>query len=91
MTTEYREEEQLVKRRVEVRTLCDRCGQEIRALASSYDTREFELEFTAGRSYPDGGQKSGWRVPDLCDACVAMPQQLLRENGFKITPVEVDW
>jgi hypothetical protein len=69
---------------------CDRCGAEIPE-EGVYETRDLDLRFTTGSSYPEGGSKEGWQVEDLCDGCVASLELLLTKWGATVTPYEIDW
>ena len=76
---------------VQEKVMCDRCQAEFDPDPCCYSTREFELEFTEGTSYPDSGDKTGWEVEDLCDDYVKFLKELLIDNGFTITPIERSW
>jgi hypothetical protein len=58
---------------------------------SPYGTREFTLEFTTGCAFPEGGDKHGWCVPDLCDECVPKLLTLLEAEGIVIAEIEEYW
>lgn len=71
-------------------TFCDWCGASIPG-ERTYDVREFTLSFESGYAYPEGGEKKGWRVEDLCDNCVAKLRTLIEKAGIKTVDTEVDW
>lgn len=78
------------KRKKVIAVKCDKCGDDI-PKESRYSTRDFEIEFTRGSAYPDGGHKIGWQVEDLCDNCVDYLKTVLEENGFPTSKVDIDW
>lgn len=87
MTTEYREEEYTAKRKIEVRTYCDRCGKDV-IEKRHCNTREFALYFAEGNEY--GGEYpsrdvEGFQVKDLCDDCITFLRQVLIGNGFNLS------
>jgi hypothetical protein len=82
--------EEIVKRHRLIRTECDWCGAVI-PNPGAYYTVDFTLEFLEGSSYPEGGYQEGWRVEDLCKACVGKLEQLLKDNGIRVVPAERDW
>ncbi len=85
-------ETKIVTRRELAKITCDKCALEIPdTYWGSYDIREFDLSFAEGSSYPDGGNKEGWEVEDLCNECIKWLYKLLTENGVKITKVDVYW
>jgi len=93
MTKHYEEylETVIQTKRRYVNTTCDNCGEEI-SYAGMYNTREFNLEFTKGTSYPEeGGHKIGWAVEDLCDTCVEWLKNILLKNDVIICKVDIDW
>ena len=69
---------------------CDKCGADIME-PDSFDTRNFSLEFTRGKSYPEGGHSTGWRVEDLCDDCAPDLRALLDQNGYTVSDLDIDW
>ena len=73
-----------------IRVTCDRCNSKI-SDEEPYDTREFDLSFAKGSSYPDGGNKEGWEIEDLCDSCVGWLRELLTENDVRVTKIDVWW
>ena len=73
-----------------IRTECDRCGAVIPP-DEPYEDRELDLRFTIGSSYPEGGNKDGWQVEDLCDECVTGLHKLLQEWGCTISDYQIDW
>lgn len=90
--TEKYTKEQVYERTVAV--ICDWCECSIPLTPNEYgpgDTREFQLVFTTGTSFPEGGSKEGWEVQDLCDACVIRLRTLLEDQGVRISEVEGDW
>ena len=91
MTKKWETYTKTVEQRRCVSVTCDLCGEEICERRHIYSVRDFELEFTEGDCYPDGGFKEGWRVEDLCNQCVGKLKELLVVNGFKISKVAVDW
>jgi len=36
-------------------------------------------------------KKEGWEVEDLCNSCIRWLNELLIENGVKITKIDIDW
>lgn len=82
--------EETVTRPYVVKTVCDKCGCEVDD-GKSHDTRDFELEFTTGKNYPDCGYQEGWQVPDLCNDCVGWLKTVLQDNGVTIKEIERDW
>ena len=87
---EETEETRTYTKRTLIRTECDRCGAEIPE-EDTWDTRELDLRFTTGTSYPEGGHKLGWQVEDLCDDCLSELKTWLKDWGAKIIPYEIDW
>ena len=73
-----------------LKTICDWCEKEVLE-PGGHDTREFELEFSEGTSYPEGGSRSGWQVEDLCDNCIYKLRVLLEKKGVTTSALEVDW
>lgn len=69
---------------------CDWCGVSMED-PRGYDDRDFDLEFTEGASYPGSGDRTGWKVADLCDRCVKRLRTLLEEKGVTISAVDVSW
>ena len=73
-----------------IKVLCDRCGSEL-PKPRHHCTRELQITFATGFSYPDSISKQGWQVEDLCDDCVSWLRSLLEANGVKVVPYAVDW
>ena len=90
MTRKYETELVTVQREKLVSAACDWCGGTVED-ARGYDTRGFTLEFTKGEEYPEGGDKHGWQVEDLCDGCVDQLHSLLLDNGINISTVDRSW
>lgn len=88
MTSVVETYEVTVRREKVVKTVCDGCHQEMPKL-EPYETREFDLVFTKGDSYPEGASGKGWRVVDLCDDCANNLRQVLEHLGYHIE--EIDW
>jgi len=90
MTCKYKEE--TITRVVEklVSITCDWCGVSMES-PRGYNERNFRLEFTTGSSYPDGGNKTGWGVSDLCDKCVVRLRALLKEQDVTTSVVDITW
>ena len=89
MSRKYTRYTEKVERKRIISVICDRCGATIPG-PGIYEVREFRLEFSIGYSYPDSGNREGWEVEDLCDACVEWLHLLLREEVI-ISKLEVDW
>lgn len=69
---------------------CDWCGCDMKP-TGKYEVQEQTLEFTKGKSFPDGGSAKGWKVGDLCDPCVDKLRELLIANGIRTFEVSSDW
>jgi hypothetical protein len=96
MTSIYKEVREIkeVVREEFVTCICDGCGRDLEKYygQKGYNTRNFELEYTSGTSYPGpSGNEEGWKIEDLCDECVERLRKLLVDNGFQITLVDRDW
>lgn len=84
-------ETKTVTRRKWIKTTCDKCNAEINSEVM-YETRDFELSFTNGTSWPDGsGDKKGWQVEDLCDVCVEWLRNLLIESNVMTIEIDKNW
>ncbi len=93
MTDHYEKytETKTVTRRKFVKTTCDKCNAEILS-EGSYDTRDFDLSFTKGTSWPDSsGDAKGWQVADLCDPCIEWLRNLLIESNVMIAEIDRYW
>jgi hypothetical protein len=90
MTEHYETHEKTVQSYKLVKTTCDKCGEEIEDCLG-YDVRDFELSFSEGEAYPDGGHRVGWEVNDLCNNCVEWLKKLLVTNGVKVNEIDFGW
>lgn len=73
------------------RVTCDRCECDI-PTAELPELRDFELYFASGTYDRDGGgEKSGWKIEDLCDGCIAQLQRVLIDSGFPVDEFEENW
>ncbi len=84
-------ETRIVTYRKFIKATCDKCNAEIPS-EDEYDTRNFELGFTVGTSYPESsGNEKGWKVENLCDSCVSWLKRLLIENNVVTMEINLDW
>jgi hypothetical protein len=73
---------------VSSKTICDKCGEEIKT--DSYDAFESEFNYKTGSSYPDGGYSENLEL-ELCQKCGMVAVELLKSTGFNFQEIERDW
>ncbi len=90
MTNIYEEYEEFITKHKFIKKICDWCGEEIPE-PDMWNTREFELIFTEGSSYPEGGSANGWQVNDLCNICIDKLKAFFEANNVHIDDVNINW
>jgi len=96
MTRVYEKQTETVERNVLISRTCDWCGVEMGEhygyQRECYGERELEIYFLQGDNFgSEGGHLTGWKVPDLCDECVAKLRTALEELGIKVQDAEREW
>lgn len=66
---------------------CDWCNANIPEPVG-YETRDFELEFSKGESYPEDSYREGWKVEDLCDKCIDKLREVIEELGITVREIK---
>jgi hypothetical protein len=86
MTDIYEKKEVTKIRNIWIKTVCDWCGD-----SEPFDKQKGSLEsgkdadITIYDYYYNSDAYGGWRVNDLCPACIVKLKDLLEDQGIKIT------
>jgi len=76
--------------------ICDWCEKpfktefEFDGKKSSYDKKEFSLEWEEGDNFPEGGSSTTEKV-ELCHECRKKLKEEIIKLGIKINKYESDW
>lgn len=72
--------------RVLVRSVCDKCGAEIKHDRDYFLNTDFKVSYEYS-AWGDWWIDYGWEIEDLCLECCKKLQKLLEDNGYKLKDI----